>query len=151
MRIKWFFIWTNLNPFHPMMLCAKLGWNWSSASREKDFLTSFFNFVNVFSLLGNYLFIYLFIGKGLGPSIEQTWIPFTFGCFMPRLVEIGPGFWIRRLFNFVNVFSLFLNYLPLKSAWPFIWTNFTLHPRMLYAKFGWYWTNGSGEEDFKSS
>ena len=24
------FIWTNLNPCHPRMLCAKLGWNWLS-------------------------------------------------------------------------------------------------------------------------
>ena len=22
------FIWTNLNPLHPRMLCAKFGWNW---------------------------------------------------------------------------------------------------------------------------
>ena len=29
-------------------------------------------------------------GKGRGPSFEQTWIPFTQGCFVPRLVEIGP-------------------------------------------------------------
>ena len=24
----WPFIWTNLNPLQPMMLCAKFGWNW---------------------------------------------------------------------------------------------------------------------------
>ena len=24
------FIWTNLNPLHPRMLCAKFGWNWLS-------------------------------------------------------------------------------------------------------------------------
>ena len=28
------FIWTNLNPLHPRMLCAKFGWNWSSGSGE---------------------------------------------------------------------------------------------------------------------
>ena len=26
------FIWTNLNPHHPRMLCAKFGWNWPSGS-----------------------------------------------------------------------------------------------------------------------
>ena len=26
----------------------------------------------------------------IGSSFEQTWIPFTQGCFVPRLVEIGP-------------------------------------------------------------
>ena len=29
-------IWTNLNPLHPRMLCAKFGWNWSRGSREED-------------------------------------------------------------------------------------------------------------------
>ena len=31
------FIWTNLNPLHPRMHCAKFGWNWHSASGEVDF------------------------------------------------------------------------------------------------------------------
>ena len=30
------FIWTNLNPFHPTMLCAKFVWNWSGGSGEED-------------------------------------------------------------------------------------------------------------------
>ena len=30
------FIWTNLNPLHPRMLCAKFGWNWLSGSGEED-------------------------------------------------------------------------------------------------------------------
>ena len=45
------FVWTNLNPLHPRMLCAKFGWNWLSGSGEEDF----FNVVNVFSLFNNYL------------------------------------------------------------------------------------------------
>ena len=28
--------------------------------------------------------------RGNGPSFEQTWIPFTQGCFMPSLVKIDP-------------------------------------------------------------
>ena len=28
------FIWTNFNPLHPRMLCAKFGWNWPSGSGE---------------------------------------------------------------------------------------------------------------------
>ena len=31
------FIWTNLNPLHPRMLCAKFGWNWPSGTGEEDF------------------------------------------------------------------------------------------------------------------
>ena len=30
------------------------------------------------------------LGKGPGPSFDQTWIPFTQGCFVPSLVEISP-------------------------------------------------------------
>ena len=51
MRIYWFFIWRNLNPLHPKMLCAKIDWNWPSSSAWRRFL----NFVNVFSLFRNYL------------------------------------------------------------------------------------------------
>ena len=29
-------IWTNLNPLHPRVLCAKFGWNWPSGSGEED-------------------------------------------------------------------------------------------------------------------
>ena len=31
----WSFIWKNLNPLHPRMLCTKFGWNWSSGSGEE--------------------------------------------------------------------------------------------------------------------
>ena len=44
------FIWTNLNPLHPRMLCAKFGWNWLSGSGEEDFKISsmyFYYFVIV--------------------------------------------------------------------------------------------------------
>ena len=73
-------------------------------TREEDL-----NFVNVFSLLRNYYwphgfreehfkilsmffcyFVIIFPWKRGGPSFEQTWIPFTLGCFLPNLVEIGP-------------------------------------------------------------
>ena len=40
MRINWFFIWRNLNPFHPRMFCAKFGGNWLCGSGEEDFLIS---------------------------------------------------------------------------------------------------------------
>ena len=31
----WPFIWTNLNPHHPRILCAKFGWNWPCCSWEE--------------------------------------------------------------------------------------------------------------------
>ena len=30
------FIWTNLNPINPLLLCAKFGWKWSFDSAEED-------------------------------------------------------------------------------------------------------------------
>ena len=30
------FIWSNLNPLHARMPCAKFGWNWPSGSGEED-------------------------------------------------------------------------------------------------------------------
>ena len=54
---------------------------------------------------------------------------------MPSLVEIGPGFLRRKFLNFVNVFSLFRNYVPMGKAWHFIWTNLnSLHLRILCAR-----------------
>ena len=32
---KWPYIWTNCDPLHPWMFCAKFGWNWPDASGEE--------------------------------------------------------------------------------------------------------------------
>ena len=65
---------------YPNMLCAKFGWNWPSGSEEESFLIS--------SMYYRYFATTPF-GKGHGPSFEQIWIPYTQGCFVPSLVEIG--------------------------------------------------------------
>ena len=55
----------------------------------------------------------------------------------------------KTFLNFFDVFSLFRHYLPTTRAEPFIWTNLSPHhPRMLCAKFGWNWFNGSGEKKY---
>ena len=46
----WPFIWTNLNPLHPTMYCAKFDWNWPSCSGE-----GIFKFANVLLLFRYYL------------------------------------------------------------------------------------------------
>ena len=49
-------------------------------------------------------------------NIEHTWIPFTQGCFVPKLVEIGPVVLEKKISKFRKcVFSLFHNYLALFS------------------------------------
>ena len=121
------FLWTNLNPLHPRMLCAKFGWNWLSGSGEEDFL----NFDYVFSLFHNYLPL-------AGPFIWTNLNPLQLGI---HCAKFGwnwlSGSGEEDFFNFVNEFLLFRNYLPLEKVEPFIWTNLNpLHSRMLCAKFG---------------
>ena len=98
------FIWRNLNPLHPRMHCAKIGWNWLSGSRAEDFLISSMYFC---------YFVYI------SSSFEQTWIPFTQGCFVLTLVEIGLVVLEKRFLNLVDVFLLFHNYLPFKKGMVF--------------------------------
>ena len=57
-------------------------------------------------------FVIISLGKGLGPSFEYNWIPFTQGCFVSSFVKIGPVI-------FVSVFSIFSNYIPLEMGLAF--------------------------------
>ena len=76
------FICTNLNPLHSRMQCAKSAWKWPRSGSEEE------NFKNL-SLYFRY-FVIISPSKGGKASFVQTWIPFTQGCFVPSLVEIGP-------------------------------------------------------------
>ena len=57
-----------------------------------------------------------------GSSLEQTWILFILGCFVPSLVEIasasGEDFLISSMY-----FGYICNYLPLEKCGAFIWIN----------------------------
>ena len=85
--------------------------------------------------------VIIFLGKGPGLSFKKIWIPFTQGCFVLSLIEIGQWFcrriWRRRLFNFIIILLPFSYYLPLEKGGALQWTNLNpLHPRMLCAKLG---------------
>ena len=82
------FIWTNLNPPHPRMLCAKFGWNWLSGSGEVDFWISSMYFRN-----------YLPLEKGVALHLNKTWIPFTQGYFVPSLVESDSVVLEKKIFK----------------------------------------------------
>ena len=56
-----------------------------------------------------------------GPLFEQTWIPFNQGCIVPSLVEIGPV--VLEIFEFVSIFSLFLNYFHLEKCTVLHWNK----------------------------
>ena len=116
MRIKWFFFEQRaLNPIHPRILCAKFGWDWLSGSREEDFL----NFVNVFSLFRNYLPLEKDGALHLNELANLN--PFTQGCFVPSLVEIGPVVLEKKDFLISSMyFQYFIIFSQWKRAWPFI-------------------------------
>ena len=49
-----------------------------------------------------YLVIISPLGKGRGPLFEQTWAPFTQGCFVPSLVEIGPVVLGKKIYRQID-------------------------------------------------
>ena len=125
-----FHLWI-LNPYHSSMLCAK-----------------FINFVNVFSLFYNYLHMEKRVAIHLN-KLESPWSKHALCQVWLKLVRL---FLRIFYFNFVDVFSLFRNYIPLERAWPFKWTNLNpFDPSMLCAKFGRNWPDGSGEDFWISS
>ena len=64
-------------------------------------------------------------------------------------LKLTQWFWRSRFLNFVNVFLLFHNYLPLdKGVAILLYKLNPLHPRMVCAKFGWNWPNGFREKKF---
>ena len=105
MRSELFFIWTNLNPLHPRRHCAKV-------EIGPVVLEKIFKFLQcIFAIL-----YWSPLGKRWNPSFEQIWIPFTRECFVPSWIEIGPVVLEKIFLNFINVFSLFRNYLPLQKG-----------------------------------
>ena len=127
---------------HPRILCAKFGWNWLSGSKEEDFL----NFVNVFSLCRNYLPL----EKGGANHLNKLESPSPKDALCQVWLNMAQWFWRRRFLNFVNVFTLFRNYLPLEKGGA-LHLNKVKSPSpkwMLCAKFGWNWPSGSEEKDF---
>ena len=73
-------------------------------SGEEDLKKNF----NVFSIFHNHLPL----KKGAALHVNKLENPLPKGCFVLNLVKIGQRF-RRRVLNFVNVFSLFREYLPL--------------------------------------
>ena len=58
-------------------------------------LTSFVNVFFTILLLSPH-------GKGLAPSFEQAWIPFTQKCFVQSLSLIGPVVLAKKIFKFLQ-------------------------------------------------
>ena len=89
------------------MICANFDWNWPSGSGER-----FLKFVKVFSLFCIHLpleksgTLYLNKLESLLPKDDlcQDWL------------RLAQWFWRRRFLNFINLYNLFSNYLPLEKG-----------------------------------
>ena len=76
----------------------------------------FFNFVNVFQLFLNYILL----EKGGPLHLNKLESPSPKDALYQDWLKLAQQFCRRRFLNFVNVYSLFRNYLPWKRAGPFI-------------------------------
>ena len=87
--------------------------------------------------------------KGVALHLNKLECPPPKDALLQFLVEIGRVALEKKIFFiFVNVFSLFRNYLSIEKGGHFIWTNLNpLHLSLLCAKFGWNRRSGHGEED----
>ena len=74
-----------------------------------------FKLINIFSLFRHYLPL----EKGVVLHLNKLEFPSPKDALCQDSLKSARRF-RRRFLNFVNVFSLFRNYLPLKKAWPFI-------------------------------
>ena len=82
-----------------------------------------------------------FICTNLNP-LHPRMLCAKFGWNLPS-GSVEEDFYISTMY-----FCFFIIISPWKRAWPFICINLNpLNPRMLFAKFGWNWPTGSGEED----
>ena len=87
------FIWTNLSPLHPKILCAKFDWNWLSGSRDE------------FSNLLMYFCFFLIISpwNRMGPSFEQ---PFHQKLLCAKFLEIGPVVLEKKINIYQYIFTI---------------------------------------------
>ena len=141
LRRGWTFIWTNLHPLHPRILCAKFGWNWTSGQEKKIFKS--FQFISIFSQLSPLLGrAWLFIWTNLNP-LQQ-------GIIVSSLVEIGIGVLVKKTFKSSQcIFTIF----QLAPFWEgcgpsFVQTWIPFTQECFVPSLVLSWTSGSGEEDF---
>ena len=141
MRIEWFFIWSNLNPLHPKMHCAKFGSNWSSCSGEKDFflISSMYIYFRYFAIISPWKRAGPFIWTNLN-SHHRRMICAKFGWNWHSCSE-EEYFWISSMYRVFLLFFVIIS--PRKKVRSFIVTNFhPLYPRMVFAKFDLNWPTG---------
>lgn len=111
------FIWTNINPLHSRMICAKNCWNWPSVFRARGFLNITNTFWLVYSVPNGELTYHL-----------VNFIFFSLEIFLTML-DLVYLYWIRI---YIHIFKhcFCINYFLLFSMWE---GEYLL--KMLYTKF----------------
>ena len=84
-----YFIWKKLNHLHPGRFVSILVENGSVLLEKNIFKSS----QCIFTISQLYP-----LWERCGPSFKQTWIPFTQGCYVPSLIEIGPLVLEKKIF-----------------------------------------------------
>ena len=104
----------NIKSHHPTILYAKFGLNWPNGIGE-----SFELFFAIFLLSP--------LGIMCGPSLEQTRIPFTQGCF------VLSWFWRRRFLKILQcVFAIVLSFSTRKGPGPMIMKDLRLKSKVWF-------------------
>ena len=130
---------------------------WTNISLTRDPWATSLSWENSLIQL-TYMIILMLIERRKNPFLlSANWMvlhlnKLEFPSFKDNLCQIcwnWPSGSEERFSNFVNVCSLFSNYIPLEKDGPFIWTN--LNP--LFVKFvkllvDWNWPSGSWEDFF---
>ena len=98
----------HLNP-HPRMLCAKIVSNWLSGPGEEDFF-------KILSMYFRYFCNNLPLEMGWVLHLNKRESPSSKDALCQVWLKMAQWFWRKRYLNFVNVFSLFHNYLPLEKG-----------------------------------
>ena len=125
------FIWKKMSPHHPRMYGAKFGWNWPNGSGEEVFFLLFRQcFFRYFVIISPWKRTGFFIWINLN-TLHPKMLCSKFGWNSPS----GSG--EDNFLNFVKVFLLFRNHLPLEKGWDLQFNKFNpFHQRMHCAKFG---------------
>ena len=119
------FIWTNLNPLHPRMLCAKFGWNWPCGSGEEDFLISSMYF----------LITTLHLEKGRALHFNKLESSSPKNALCQVWLKLAQWFKILKFFQYILVI---FNYLPVEKGGALHLNKLDYSsPKDALCKFGW--------------
>ena len=102
MRIEWFFIWTNLNPFHPRIHCGSFCWNVVLEKRIFKFCQCIFAILCLSPL-----------EKGRGPSFTNLESPSPQDAFCQVWLKLVRGSWEEDFW----IMSMFFCYFVIISPW----------------------------------